>query len=108
MARSHPTFREIDGDSVEKEILVPSLFTLLQPKMPTDGVRTDRCDQPLSEHLSITRMFTMWTYVSPPTDNTVLSWGGGEASLIGVMYWRKVSCLRPAKGEVVFHLTPLL
>ena len=26
----------------------PPLFTLLQPEMPTDGVRTDRCDQPLT------------------------------------------------------------
>ena len=26
----------------------PPLSTLLQPKMPTNGVKTDRCDQPLS------------------------------------------------------------
>ena len=41
---------EIVGDYVEKINVGPPLFTLLQPKMPTDGVRTDWCDQPLNQH----------------------------------------------------------
>ena len=55
MPRSHQTFRPVLavnllGDYVEEYMFGPPLFTLVvQPKMPKDGVRTDRCDQPLSK-----------------------------------------------------------
>jgi hypothetical protein len=51
MARSHQTFHLVLAVKLLGIMLRidvgPPLFTLLQPKMPTDGVRTDRCDQPL-------------------------------------------------------------
>ena len=42
----------------------PPLFTLLQPKMPTDGVGTCRCDQPLKVHPHIAFISTTWGTIS--------------------------------------------
>lgn len=41
-----PTMK-YDGDYVEKHDVGPSLFTLLQLEVLTEGVRTRWCDQPL-------------------------------------------------------------
>jgi hypothetical protein len=50
--RSHQTFYlgsnyEIAGDYVSKIDVGPPLFTLLEPEMSTDDVKTGRCDQPI-------------------------------------------------------------
>ena len=55
---------EIVGDHVEKQMLAYLFFTLLQPQMPTDGVRTGRGDHPLTKKHTIKCEVTSSTHIT--------------------------------------------
>ena len=58
-----PTFpsgtnHEIVADYVENLMMVHYFFTLLQPDMPMDGVRSGQCDKSLSQKLDYLHFHT--------------------------------------------------